>query len=113
MSAVYHYFVHEGHKKHRSWNPLHKEKFNVLIKCYVKENGKVKTIELESKKPATFHQCCKQAEKLKQTYGADLDQIYIWDMDEINEAKRRHDEGEKLNEEQDKKKEKAREVACA
>lgn len=92
--AVYHYYVFEGHKKHRSWNPLHKEKFNVLIKCYVKGQRKVTEIKMESKEPATFHQCCRQAERLKQAYGSDLEQIYIWDMDEVNEAKKRHDAGE-------------------
>ena len=96
MSAVYHYYEYEGHKKHRSWNPLHKEKFNALIKCYVKAKGKLETIKIESKEPATFHQCCRQAEKLKQSYGSNLQQIYIWDMDEINEAKKRQDEGEVL-----------------
>ncbi|MFP3339269.1 hypothetical protein R0J91_14930, partial [Micrococcus sp. SIMBA_131] len=95
-SAVYHYYLHEGQKKHRSWNPLHKEKFNALIKCYLKDRGKLKPVEIESKAPATFHQCCRQAEKLKQTYGSALDQMFIWDLDEINEAKRRHDEGEVL-----------------
>ncbi|NMH67324.1 hypothetical protein HF072_00705 [Bacillus sp. RO3] len=111
MSAVYQYYVYEGHKKHRSWNPLHKEKFNALIKCFVMTNGKLKTIEKPSTEPATFHQCCRKAEVLKHSYGSALQQLYIWDMDEINEMKRRHDEGEEWNEEQGKKKEKAGEVA--
>lgn len=89
MYAVYHYH----HKKHRSWNPLGKEKFNVLIKCFVQGQKKITEIKMESKEPATLHQCCRQVEKLKQAYGSDLQQIFIWDLDEINEAKRRHDEG--------------------
>jgi hypothetical protein len=94
VCAVYHYYVYKGHKKHRSWNPLHKNKFNALIKCYVKEKGKLVTIEKESKEPATFHQCCRQAEKMKLAYGESIEQIYIWDLDEINEVKKRHDAGE-------------------
>jgi hypothetical protein len=90
MSAVYEYRNFTGSPKHRSWNPVNKQKFNALIKCYVaKCNNQMEVIEKPSSVPATFHQCCKMAERLKQQYGEALKQILIWDLEEIEEMKKK------------------------
>jgi hypothetical protein len=90
MSAVYEYRNFTGTPKHRSWNPVNKQRFNALIKCYVSKNSnKMEVIEKPSSSPATFHQCCLMAEKIKQQYGATLKQILIWDLDALEEIKRK------------------------
>jgi hypothetical protein len=90
VGAVYEYTNFTGGAKHRSWNPADKRKFNALIKCYIaKSNNRIEVIEKPSSSPATFYQCCKMAERLKQQYGDALKQILIWDLEAIEEIKKK------------------------
>ncbi|MGG1483510.1 hypothetical protein ABEI56_05420 [Peribacillus castrilensis] len=85
MAAVLEYINTDGYRNQRAWKPNDDRRFTALVKCYVQLPGeKKKVIEKPSTRPATFHECCLLAKKLKNEYGNNLKQMVIWDMDEIN-----------------------------
>jgi Zn-dependent M16 (insulinase) family peptidase len=88
MAAILHYSNQFGERKQRSWNNTNKQTFTALIKCYIQdENQKITVIEKPSKRPATFYECCKQAERLKIEYGSRLKQLIVWNMDVLKKSK--------------------------
>ncbi|MCP3742728.1 hypothetical protein [Rossellomorea sp. BNER] len=95
MSAIFQYNNFEGKPIHKSWNPINKDRFQVLIKIYISKNGEEKpeVIEKPSTRPATIQECHAYVKKVKSQYGKALKQILIWDMEAIEETKKRFESG--------------------
>jgi hypothetical protein len=85
MCAVLEYSNRNGMNKERVWNSDNTRKFSALIKCYVQFDGDyhLRVIEKPSKRPATFNECYRFAQKLKAEYGVNLKQMIIWDLDKL------------------------------
>jgi hypothetical protein len=87
MSAVLEYTNRTGERKQRIWSVSDKRRFTALIKCYVQGIGeqKFQAIEKPSTRPASFSECCRYAEKMKNEYGDNLKKLIIWDVDALKE----------------------------
>jgi hypothetical protein len=84
MCAVLEYTNRNGMDKERVWNSDNTREFSALIKCYVQYEGDhLRLIEKPSKRPATFNECYRFAQKLKSEYGVNLKQMIIWDLDKL------------------------------
>jgi hypothetical protein len=85
MGAVLQYINQSGVNKERVWEVSKDRKFTALIKCFVQCSGEqtIRTIEKPSTRPATFHECYKFVQKLKQEHGSNLKQLIVWDMDAL------------------------------
>jgi hypothetical protein len=88
MCAVLEYTNRNGIHRQRVWTSDNTRKFSALIKCYVQYDGNhhLQVIEKPSKRPATFNECYRFAQKLKDEYGANLKQMIIWDLDKLKES---------------------------
>lgn len=89
MGAVLEYINQNGKKSERSWKVNDDIRFTALIKCWVQIKGKRELIEKPSKRPATYSECRRFANKLKAEYGRDLKQIVVWNMDEMKSIQKK------------------------
>jgi hypothetical protein len=85
MGAVLQYTNQSGEIKERVWKVSNDEKFTALIKYLIQDTGEqtIRTIEKPSTRPATFRECYKFAQKLKQEHGNNLKQLIVWNMDAL------------------------------
>lgn len=85
MCAVLEYTNQNGINKERVWRSDNTRKFFALIKCYVQFEGErhFRLIEKPSKRPATFNECYRFAQKLKGEYGSNLKHMIAWDLDKL------------------------------
>lgn len=83
MAAVLQYINEIGEQKEQVWKENGESQFSALIKCYIQHYGekKMQIIEKFSKRPASFEECCRFAQKLKAEYGDNLKQMIIWNLD--------------------------------
>ncbi|WP_445506725.1 hypothetical protein [Niallia sp. 03190] len=82
MAAVLHYENQSGEMLARSWKV--DKPFNAIIKCFVTEKGKLNVIEKPSTRPASFVECQAFAKKMISQYGDKLQQIIVWNLDEMD-----------------------------
>lgn len=95
MSLVYHYNNLEGQEKTRSWNPMHKKSFPVMISFHIDQGDlKLKEIKKESEGSPTFGQVTTYIERIKLSYGKRLKQVMVWDMEALEQTKIQYERGD-------------------
>ncbi len=95
MSLVLHYNNLIGQQKTRSWNPVHKKDFPVLVKCYLDVgNSKLKEFKKEFEGRPSFYQMSVYLERLKSTHGKRLRQVMVWDIEAAAIDRERYQKGE-------------------